>query len=172
MSIAGMPVRKIAAHFDVSHSTIVRAVNSYNDENEYKSRPRTRPRITSTRTDRRISREAQLGYDARRQPLAELQQNVAPEVSRSTISRRLSKHNIKKWQAAERPLLEAKHKEARLEWALRYRHYTTEDWQVVVWSDEMSVCKSDGKVSTWVFRTPVRIRTQTVAYRARARAGV
>ena len=31
---------------------------------------------------------------------------------------------------------------------------SAEDWCTVVWSDEMSVCKLDGRSNTWVFRTP------------------
>ncbi len=70
------------------------------------------------------------------------------------MQRQLEEQNIKKWHAVDRPLLEAKHKQQRLEWARRYRHYTAEDWEVVFWSDEMSVCKMDTKPNTWVFRTP------------------
>lgn len=77
-----------------------------------------------------------------------------PDVSRRTVQRRLEEQDIKKWRAAERPLLEAKHKQARLKWPMRYRHYTPDDWSVVVWSDEMSVCKLDSRTNTWVFRTP------------------
>ncbi len=37
---------------------------------------------------------------------------------------------------------------------MRYQHYTAKDWEVVVWSDEMSVCKTDIATTTWVFCTP------------------
>ncbi len=132
MSIAGMLMRAIADHFGVNHTTIVRTVNSYHDKNEYKSAPRSRPRATTERTDRRLRREARASYDARCQPLGQLHHNVMPNQSRKTVQRRLQEDNVQKWRAAERPLLESKHKQQRLEWAQRYRHYKAEDWAVVV----------------------------------------
>ncbi len=37
---------------------------------------------------------------------------------------------------------------------MRYQHYIGKDWEVGLWSDEISVCKTDTAMTTWVFRTP------------------
>jgi hypothetical protein len=34
------------------------------------------------------------------------------------------------------------------------KHWTVEDWEGIVWSDECSVEKSDTGYSLWVYRTP------------------
>lgn len=110
-----------------------------------------RPRKTSVQDDRAIVRESKRD---RRQPLAEIQVNVLPNVSIRTIKRRLLEHEIKKWRAANRPKIDAIIARKRLEWALRYKDWTWEDWVRVVWSDECSVEKGADPRQVWVFRTP------------------
>ena len=51
----------------------------------------------------------------------------------------LATADIKKWRAAERPVLEQKHAAARLEWALKYKDWTETDWERVIWSDECKI---------------------------------
>ena len=116
------------------------------------AQPRSgRPQKITIRDERHILRAV---MDNRRQHLAELNANVVPHASRSTLKRVLKKHNIKKWTAAERPLLDDKIATLRLEWALRYKDWDAEDWKKVVWSDECSVEKSADPRQVWVFRTP------------------
>lgn len=86
--------------------------------------------------------------------MAELNQNVAPEISRRTINRRLAESNIKKWRAAKQPLLDKELAAQRLEWALKYETWCEDCWCKVAWSDECSVERSDGEDREWVFRTP------------------
>jgi len=84
----------------------------------------------------------------------DLQATYAPDVSIRTIDGVLRKHNIRKWRATKRPKLTEIHAQKRLEWARQYRHWTVEDWEGIVWSDECSVEKSDTGCSLWVYRTP------------------
>ena len=148
MSTAGMSACNIAPHFGVHHATIAHVASSYNDKNEYKSAPRDAPRKTTKAEDKALADEARRIAQTRRQPLRELQSNIMPQVSRRTIQRQLAEQNIRKWRAAERPLLEKYYKKLRLEWAKRYRHYSAKDWTVVVWSDEVSVSRTDNKTAT------------------------
>ena len=153
MLIAGMKSREVALFIGVHHSTIARIVDKEN--NNYASVPHGRQYKTTPRTDRTIAREARKGYIKRRQPLAQLQQTQAPQISKRTVQRRLKERNIQKHPATDRPLLKNSHKQARLEWAQRYKHYSAKDWCDTIWSDEVSVAQSDGKTTTWIFRTSV-----------------
>ncbi len=95
-------------------------------------RPRKRsgrPKKLSKKDERRLLRESKSDH---RQPLAEITANVVPHASIRTVKRRLKEHNIRKWLAAERPLLDEKLSLLRLEWALRYKDWTEEDWKKVI----------------------------------------
>ena len=114
MSIDGMSARQIAPHFKAHHSTISRSLKAYNNDNSYKSASRGRPRMTTAKKDNKLCIKGRANHISRRQPLMELHHNTLPDVSRRTIQRRLEDKDIKKWRAAERPLLESSHKQARL----------------------------------------------------------
>jgi hypothetical protein len=62
--------------------------------------------------------------------------------------------NRRKWRCHKRPHLEAEHAAARYAWAIRYRHFTKEDWQRVVWSDECSIERGKGRQVRWSFQRP------------------
>ena len=42
--------------------------------------------------------------------------------------------------------------EKRLVWALKYQHYTREDWAKIAWSDESAIQKDSVYQQVWVFR--------------------
>ncbi|KAH0605323.1 uncharacterized protein H6S33_004545 [Morchella sextelata] len=83
----------------------------------------------------------------------QLRDGNAPEVSLHTVDRVLRKRGIKKWRAKKRPALTASDARRRLAWALERQHWTADDFEGVVWSDECSVEKSRNPNQLWVFRT-------------------
>lgn len=157
----GLSYRKIQAQVNdkenlhVSVSTIYDTVKKAPQRDENKSAPRGRPRKTDERTDRRIILESRRN---RRQPLAQLQQTIAPTIpggiSTKTISSRLREHRIKKWLAAEKPELTPQLKAARLAWAIEHAAWDVWDWEGVWWSDECGLRKGQGAEQVWVFRMP------------------
>lgn len=50
-----------------------------------------------------------------------------------------------------RPALTEAHAAARLQWALRYQHFTYLNWRRVRWSDECSIQLGKGRKRGWVF---------------------
>jgi transposase len=108
-------------------------------------------RKTTKRDDRHIVRDA---LSNRRQTLGELSANSVCTVSVRTLKRRLAEKHIKKWRAANRPLLKDEHAALRLAFAIEHRDWTAEDWKRAVWSDECSVEKSADPRQIWCFRTP------------------
>jgi hypothetical protein len=73
------------------------------------------------------------------------------EVHRTTVSRALKSMNFKSKKKIDKPLLTARHKKLRLEWAKQHQHWTLDDWKRVVFSDEtkINIWGSDGCRYYW-----------------------
>src|SRR3954467_3246828 len=72
-------------------------------------------------------------------------------VSAETTRRYLKKAGMKAVVKKKKPLLSARHKKARLDFAEGHKDWTVEDWKRVVWSDETKINRlgSDGKKWAW-----------------------
>lgn len=110
-----------------------------------------RPITIDDRTRRRVIFHA-LAH--RRLPLRELRNTVAPETSIRTIKRILREADIRKWRAKKRAMLTPAHVASRLAWALKYKDWTEEEWEGVIFSDECSVEKSKAGQTDWVYARP------------------
>jgi transposase len=75
-------------------------------------------------------------------------------LSPTTVRRHLKKAGMKAVVKTKRPLLSAKHRKARLDYAYAHKDWTVEDWRRVVWSDETKINRlgSDGR--KWVWKRP------------------
>jgi len=73
------------------------------------------------------------------------------EVHRTTISRALKSMHFESKKKFDKPLLTARHKKARLEWARQHEHWTLVDWKRVIFSDEtkINIWGSDGCRYYW-----------------------
>ena len=107
-----------------------------------------RPRKTSTTTDRYVVRTAETQT---RVPFKELRNITNVDVSIRTLRRRLREKGIRKWRAVNRPLLTKRHAKLRYKWAKLHRHWTSSDFERVIWSDECIVEKQN-RSTVWVFR--------------------
>ena len=72
-------------------------------------------------------------------------------VSSSTVRRALKQSGFKAVVKAKRPLLKAQHRKARLSFALKYQHWTVDDWKRVLWTYETKINRigSDGHQYVW-----------------------
>ena len=75
-----------------------------------------------------------------------------PIFCRRTVQRHLKAVGIQKWVAVTHPALLEQSKRLQSEWAQDHKYLTLEDQDNVVWSDEVSVEKHDGKGIVQVFR--------------------
>src|SRR6266576_6607223 len=75
-------------------------------------------------------------------------------LSPSTVHLHLKKAGMKAVVKTKRPLLSAKHRKARLDYAYAHKDWTVEDWRRVVWSDKTKINRlgSDGR--KWVWKRP------------------
>ena len=155
MHKAGASCRAIGLEYNRNKTTVAYTIRKAMERDHHKSAARIgAPRKTTKLQDEKLQKQAVSSAKNRRVTLGELNANLMPEVSRRTIQRRLEEANIRKWKAAGRPLLKPEHKANRLAWALQYEEMDEDDWDDVLWSDETSVHKQDGKDNVWVFRTP------------------
>lgn len=151
MQNAGVEFKKIAATVECGKSTAKNHYYRWKQEGNVQ-KPRTGRRIKiNERARRHLIRETKRDRD---QTLADITNTVAPQASVRTVQRVLKRAHIRKWIAAERPLLEEKHAAQRLQWALEHRDWTPEQWAKVVWLDECSVEKSPNLRKAWKFRSP------------------
>jgi hypothetical protein len=113
---SGASTHLIAQEFGIPQKTVSFNIRKALKNNDFTNSPRSgRPRKTTDRDDRTLIREAiKKGGKGRRQPLAEINQNVMPHVSRTTVKRRLQEANIKKWRATHKILLLPEHMDDRL----------------------------------------------------------
>ena len=72
-------------------------------------------------------------------------------LSPSTVCPKLKKAGLKAVVKTKRPLLSAKHRKARLDFAHAHKDWTLDDWKRVVWSDETKINRlgSDGRKWAW-----------------------
>ena len=129
----GFSNRRVADHFRVNHSIIVRLMQRFRETGNATDRPRAgRPRKTTPRDDRLISRRA------RQRPLRTagvLRGNLAfgGHISTRTVIRRLH------------------HQGMRFDWSHDHLGWTIRTWGRVHWSDESRFLlrPTDGRARVW-----------------------
>jgi len=80
-----------------------------------------------------------------------LQDVTNQSISSQTVRRNLKEIGLRPVVKRKRPLLSARHRRERLQWAERCKEYTIEDWKRVVWTDETKINRlgSDGRKWVW-----------------------
>jgi transposase len=128
--------RRVADHFRVNHSIIVRLMQRFRQTGNVTDRPRAgRPRKTTPREDRHISRRAQQrSFSA----AGALRGNLAfgGHISTRTVIRRLNHQGMRARRPMQRPQLTLRHRHARFDWSLDQLGWTIRTWRRVHWSDE------------------------------------
>ena len=69
----------------------------------------------------------------------------------TTVRKALKSQGLKAYRRPKKPLLNAKNRKCRMEWAQKHKEWTIEDWKMVIWSDETKVNRigSDGMIWGW-----------------------
>jgi DNA-directed RNA polymerase I, II, and III subunit RPABC1 len=126
--------REIAEIIGVSQST-VRNIKKKLDDNESVETSRLgncgRKRITTPRTERKIR---QVALENRRKPrkaLKSLLELDGVSISDRTLRRRFAEMGLACRRPVKKPKLTPAMRQKRMEWALKYRHWTVEDWNKV-----------------------------------------
>ena len=150
---AGWTQHAVAAHFGICRKTVSRLQSRYRKTGDVKDRERSgRPRVTTQRQDRYIEttavRKRFVTARSIQQSLNQAAGYGARRLSIQTIRNRLHASGLRARRPARRPLLTPAHREARLRWARRHRHWTMAQWRCVLFSDESRFCL---RKSGWPF---------------------
>lgn len=151
---AGHSQVQVAALQNVSKSTVSRLAKRIRQtgQHEHASIP-GRPRKLSARDDRHIamivsSKQA----DDAVQATQEFNRLADSIVSASTVRRSLARSGYVARVKKAKPLLQERHRKARLAFARKYKDWTVAEWKRVIFSDEsrFKLFGSDGREWVWV----------------------
>ena len=134
-------------------STIRYTIKKEHERREGVSKPRSRRPKKLTESDKGCILEAI--HDNPKITYEDLLAEVDYKVKRRSIQRLLNAENMRKWRCSWRPYLTEEHALKRLQWAVRYQHFTPTDWARVFWSDECTVERGIGVRRDWTFVRPV-----------------
>lgn len=134
----GLSLREISRKMNIPKSTVAYAIQRYSETGSNSNRPRNgRPRVTTKQEDQsiilvskrnrrltapEITADFNIGHDIR--------------ISVDTVKRRLRSFGLFGRLSVRKPLLRSQNKKKRLQWAQKYKNWTTEDFKNVLWTDE------------------------------------
>ena len=153
MHNGGFSHRRVADHFRVNHSIIVRLMQCVRQTRNVTDHPRAgRPRKTIPREDRIISRRA------RQRPFSTggaLRGNLAfgGHISTRTVIRRFHNQGMRARRPIKRPQFTLRHRHARVNWS-HDLGWTIRTWRQVHCSDESRFLlrPTDGRARVWCQR--------------------
>lgn len=149
MKLKGATYAEIAGTVNCSTSTVQKVLKKSKDIGTLESMPRSgRPPIFQDRDLRELKRVA---ISNRRAPLADITNNLSVQASVRTVRKELRKMGFDNRVAAKKPFLNRRHRAARLAFARAHRHWTVQDWERVIWTDESSfeLGKQTRQVRVW-----------------------
>jgi DDE superfamily endonuclease/Transposase len=140
----------IASHTGISQSTVSRVLKTIlpNQQSPHAGH-HSKLSVTATHS---ILRQITCGKAANAVQATRNINTVIPHpVSTQTVRNVLRRHSFKAVTKKKKPLLSTVHRKKRLDFALRYKEWTVEDWKRVIWSDETKINRigSDGKQWVW-----------------------
>ena len=130
----GLTQRAIAHHLNMSQSAVSRIILRHRITGQYESSRRGRcgrHRSLSARSARHLARESLLNP---RSTAFELQRAVGDPVSSlsiSTVKRSLIRSGRFTYRPVKSPSWTKQQMKVRLDWAIRHRHWTAEQWKKV-----------------------------------------
>lgn len=131
-------LRYIAKKLNIAHSTVVASMKRVDELKTFSSRARSgRPTVTSERMKNAIIKIAKCSPRASSSAIrARLPGSPDKKPSKRTIRRRLFDAGLKSYRPARKPQLSAKNVRDRLTFCKKFKHWTPEQWEHVMFSDE------------------------------------
>jgi transposase len=146
---SGLSYRSIAVHCDISPTSIHGIIRRYRTQQSGRSHQRSgRPPTLTDRDKNAIFRVIRLDPFI---TLANLRVEACVEASTRTILRWLKKEGIHHYEALQRPLLTEEVAAQRLQFALEHQNKPLSWWKRVIFSDEATIQRGQGRRQGWVF---------------------
>lgn len=120
-----------------THSGVLKVCKKFQETKSVADKGRSgRRRKSNDREDRNLVR---LCLNDRQKTSRDLRDEWNPEVSTSTVRRRLIFSGLKGRIPRKKPLLNKAQRSKRLKWAHEHKNWTVEQWARVLWSDESKI---------------------------------
>lgn len=130
----GLSLRKIAEKYSISKTCVDKVCKKFAATQQIGNLPgRGRKRATTKREDTLIVRQTKFKPDI---SSVEIKDQLNLNVSTKTIRRRLHENNLKSRVSIKKPMITAKNKKKRLEFAKNHIDKPISFWKNVIWSDE------------------------------------
>jgi len=169
--LQGKTDRAVAALFQVSHQTVSGIFRKHQAESYpkffqlsslfsmqgdvHRRSKSGRPRKCSEWQDRALVREIKKDSKSSTTDVRSYaQQHFGLNISKWTAARILNRAKLFARRPASKPLLTQAHQKARLQFARAHKHWTSEDWGRVLWSDESKFNLMNPDGGQWVRRAP------------------
>lgn len=150
---SGLSYREIASRVKISRSTIHDIVKRNGFE---KGNSKCGPKSKISETDKRtivrniVSGKCQTACEAVKSLEHDFNVHVSPQTIRNVLKSKgfQAKHKTKK------PLISMKNQKKRLDFAKKYKHWSTNDWHNVIWSDESKINRFGSDGIHWCWKLP------------------
>ena len=159
----GKSIRQISKEQHVSHGVV--GILCQNLSDLEKSAKGGRPATLTPQSKRNARRLIKTGQcQSAPQVAKELSKVEDKNVNPWTVRRALKIEGMKAIKIKKKPLLRAKHRNARLKWAQKHLEWTLEDWKKVIWSDETKINRigNDGPGMKWIDTTETGLEKHNV----------
>ena len=156
----GDSYRKIAKTVGCGLSTVFDTLKRYDEtgSSNSKSRAGRPPLLNTTQRERLEQLVINENFQHRRLCTDGIRKlwkaKTGQEVSARTIGRSLRSSGLSNCVARAKPLVSQKNMEARLTWCMERRHWTKDDWEKVLWSDESTFSQFQQSRNSRVWRKP------------------
>jgi transposase len=146
----GLSQRKISQLCNVPQSTVNRIIKGKSSRRSRKGKT-YKPVLITKREIQRIIQYISRSWEGRRATYAQIKSTCHITASTSTIQRALKRAGYRRCIACPRPFISALAAKKRLAFARKYRWWGTEQWKVVIWSDEATF-ETGKRGRVWVTR--------------------
>ena len=139
LSREGVNNSELSRRYNVQRRTIINVLQKAAEGHTVEDRTRTgRPRAMTARDDRALARLSLRQPTAVSRSLSQdFQLETGLSIAPRTVRRRLRSMDITCRVAKRRPILSRQHRQRRLQWAREHQNLTAEDWNNVIFSDEV-----------------------------------
>jgi transposase len=135
----GKSLRKMARMVGLHHSTVARHLPGQSAGEDRSAMGR--PSLLSPRVLKHVVRRVESGQLRNAKMAADdLKNGLGISASRWTIARSLRSVGLRNYSKPKKPRLLTRHRVDRLRFGRVMKHYSVEDWQRVVFTDESRIC--------------------------------
>ena len=140
---SGLSLGSISKRLNIPRASVQTIIKKYKTT---ETLPRSgRKRKLTVADERLVVRKVRMNPKLTAKEIVNYLEASGMNVSTSTIKRILHKNQLKGCRARKKPLLQQRHRKARLKFARDHQDKDLTFWKHVLWSDETTLCLAKGR---------------------------